>query len=488
MIAIYARQSVDKKDSISIETQIDFAKRLYPEEECKIYIDKGFSGKNIRRPGFISLMQDVRSGLINKIVVYKLDRFSRSLMDFVSIWHELQKYGVEFLSVNEQFDTSTPMGKAMLFITEIFAELERETIAARCLDNYYQRTKTGRWPGGPAPYGYDLYKTLNQEDGKKMTVLIPNENMHYVQLIYEMYAEGNALGAVAKYLNVTGIPGVQRKTWNSVTIARLIRNPAYVIADINVYAYYKQIGVKIVNEVEEFNGTSAGLLVGKRESGTRKRKSDESKTFSLALWEGTIDSGTWIRCQKRLMTNRQIKNTGKGMNSWLSGMLKCGNCGRSIRIQMYKPTGHRSANCTGHIDQVCPEVVHLDLDAVEASVAYELEQLFSTCVDEMIITESHSDAKKELMMIEEKENNLVQTLALGATANLVSKVNLEIERLEKRKSEIDEELMEAIPSTKRTFKHLNMKELSIDEKKVIVKTYIDRIEVLGDDINIVWKI
>ena len=130
--AIYARQSVDKKDSISIESQIEFCKYELKGWNCKEYKDKGYSGKNTERPQFQQLMQDIESGLVRKVVVYKLDRISRSILDFAKMMDFFQKYEVEFVSSTEKFDTSTPMGRAMLNICIVFAQLERETIQKRC--------------------------------------------------------------------------------------------------------------------------------------------------------------------------------------------------------------------------------------------------------------------------------------------------------------------------------------------------------------------
>ena len=149
MDAIYARQSVDKADSLSIQGQIDLC-RQETGTELKIYQDKGFSGKNTNRPEFQRMLADVEKGLIRKIVVYRLDRFSRSIADFGQLWKVLEQYHVEFVSLNEKFDTSTPIGRAMLNIIMVFAQLERETTAERVRDNYYQRAKLGSWPGGPA--------------------------------------------------------------------------------------------------------------------------------------------------------------------------------------------------------------------------------------------------------------------------------------------------------------------------------------------------
>ena len=106
--AIYARQSVDRKDSISIESQIEFCKYELRGGNFKDYKDKGFSGKNTDRPRFQELMADIKRGLIRRVVVYKLDRISRSILDFATMMELFQQYNVEFVSSTEKFDTSTP--------------------------------------------------------------------------------------------------------------------------------------------------------------------------------------------------------------------------------------------------------------------------------------------------------------------------------------------------------------------------------------------
>ena len=167
-IAIYARQSIDKKDSLSIETQIEFCRNNInsnPNElPIEVYADKGYSGKNIQRPEFQRLLSDIKENKIAKIVIYKLDRISRNLLDFTTMYKEFQEHKVEFCSVNETFDTTTATGRAMLKISMVFAEMERENIQLRVKDNYYQRIKTdGRWAGGPAPCGFQNARTADNK-------------------------------------------------------------------------------------------------------------------------------------------------------------------------------------------------------------------------------------------------------------------------------------------------------------------------------------
>ena len=157
--AIYARQSVDKIDSISVESQVEFCKKEVIGREIKVYTDKGYSGKNIDRPAFQELLRDIESGKINRVIVYRLDRISRSVLDFANLIELFQKNHVDFVSTMEKFDTSTPIGKAMLMIVMIFAQLERETIQQRVIDAYSSRSKRGFYMGGRVPFGFELVET-----------------------------------------------------------------------------------------------------------------------------------------------------------------------------------------------------------------------------------------------------------------------------------------------------------------------------------------
>lgn len=152
--ALYFRQSVERVDSISIESQLEYCKYETRGNPYKEHIDRGYSGKNTNRPAFEEMLEDIRQGKISRVIVYKLDRISRSILDFANMMDIFQKYNVEFVSSTERFDTSTPIGRAMLNICIVFAQLERETIQKRVTDAYYSRCKRGFYMGGRIPYGF----------------------------------------------------------------------------------------------------------------------------------------------------------------------------------------------------------------------------------------------------------------------------------------------------------------------------------------------
>ncbi len=135
-IAIYSRKSKLSELGDSVENQINLCRQYIKlnyksDENILIYEDDGFSGKDTERPMFKKLMNDIKQKKIKILVCYKIDRISRNVADFSNTIKFLEQYNVDFVSITEKFDTSTPMGRAMIHISSVFAQLERETIAQR---------------------------------------------------------------------------------------------------------------------------------------------------------------------------------------------------------------------------------------------------------------------------------------------------------------------------------------------------------------------
>ena len=330
MKAIYVRQSIDKKGSLSIEGQIEICKKL-AGDEVKVYSDKGFSGKNTNRPAFMELMEDVKSGKVQKIYVYRLDRFSRSIADFSRIWELLSKHNVEFQSATENFDTSSPMGRAMLNIVQVFAQLERETTAERVKDNYIHRFKLGAWPGGPAPYGFDLVKTVDGD--KKISSLIKNDKSEMVKFIFEEYAKsGTSLSSLAKELTKRGIHGPKRDVWDNVTLSRLLHSPVYVKSNRDTYFHYLALGMRIQQPPEAFDGIHGLNIIGRRDRSQNKYNDLNGQMLTVSEHSGFIEPDLWLKVQYKLSSNKQISRANAGKHSWLTGLLKCAKCGYALKI------------------------------------------------------------------------------------------------------------------------------------------------------------
>lgn len=186
----------------------------------EIYEDAGKSAKNTKRPAFERMMDNIRAGRISYVVVYKIDRISRNLVDFSLMYDEFKKYGTTFISLNEQFDTSSAMGEAMLKIILVFAELERKMTSERVSDIMKDRASQGKWNGANVPLGYKW------SDEKQFPV--PDETeAERVRMIYNMYDKGMRTPAIMRYLNDNHIPTKRNGRWTTKTLADTLRNPFY---------------------------------------------------------------------------------------------------------------------------------------------------------------------------------------------------------------------------------------------------------------------
>lgn len=485
MDAIYARQSVEKADSLSIQGQIDLCRRE-AGEEYRVYQDRGYSGKNTNRPAFQRLLEDVEKGLIQKIIVYRLDRFSRSIADFGRLWEILNQHKVEFVSITESFDTTTPMGRAMLHIIMVFAQLERETTAERVRDNYYQRVKLGSWPGGPAPYGFSLGK-LSDADGRLAPGLIPNECAAIVEQIFTAYAQADAtLGSVARSLNAQQIPGPKRATWDNVTLSRILHSPLYVMADENVYLYYQAKGLVCSNSMEDFDGLHAGMIVGKRNRSAGKYQDLKEQQVSLASHCGLISSDVWLSCQYKLDDNRKLGGSGRGKHTWLSGLLKCAQCGYSIKVNRDKDKYYLV--CSGRSNLgLCDSSIRVNIRELESAVETELSRLLALCPNVEMTEDVKGEAAQALKSIDQKIERLVEAIAAGSELT-VPYINRAIQKLEEQRKGLLEQQARSHHRTKSQAGRIHLSALEFEEKKLVAAQFIQEIKLEGDQAEVIWKV
>lgn len=484
MDAIYARQSIDKKDSVSIETQIDCCRRCTGGEP-EVFQDKGFSGKNTNRPAFRRLMEAVEGGQIAKIIVYRLDRFSRSIADFGRVWETLERHHVQFQSVTENFDTSSPMGRAMLNIVLVFAQLERETIAERVRDNYQHRFSLGAWPGGPAPYGYSLTKITDHE-GRKASSLAANEKAPIVRHIFESYAqEGVSLRGLARALNADGVPGPKRDVWDNVTLSRILHSPLYVQATQDVYWWYLSKGLRPKQEPDAFDGAHACNVIGRRERSKGKYRDLDQQLFSLSSHQGFIPAGLWLKCQVKLDRAAPVSSIIPSKHSWLTGLLKCGGCGYAVKVVKDGKSGKFYLSCSGRSNMgICGRSIRVGLRELEAAVAQELCRILAECPPEEICP-AENGAAKELQQVEERIERLVAALSESSAVS-VSYISAQIEKLHGQREKLLSELhTKKGPGHKR---RLDFEAASFEEKQLIAREFMEKILLKDDEADVIWKL
>ncbi len=482
MNAIYARQSVDKKDSLSIEAQIEQCKK-FAGDNIKVFKDKGYSGKNINRPEFSKLISEVETGNIKKIFVYRLDRFSRSIADFSRIWELLNKHSVEFHSATENFDTSTPMGRAMLNVVLVFAQLERETTSERVKDNYVHRFRLGAWTGGPAPYGFDLTKVVNED--AKTSSLIANDYSSVVKMLFEEYAKpGTSLRSLAKSLGEQGIHGPKREAWDNVTISRILHSPVYVKANDDIYWYYMSKGMEIQQDIEAFDGLHACNVIGRRDRTKNKYNSIDGQMLAVANHEGFIEPDLWLAAQEKLAGNGQISRKNAGKYSWLTGLMKCEKCGYSIKINYFKNENRYSLICSGRSNlAICDCMVDVTLAELEDYVAKEIDSMLRNAPPKDMVVRTSKKAAAELIAIEQKISRLVEALS-ESSKTAAPYIIAQIDAFDKER----ERLLKNSQKGNRPIKQIDFFALSFDEKKIIASNFIERILIHKGNVNIIWQV
>ena len=496
--AVYGRQSVDRKDSISIESQIEFCEYELKGENYKAYTDKGYSGKNTDRPKFQQLMADIQRGLIKKVVVYKLDRISRSILDFATMMEEFQKYNVEFVSSTEKFDTSTPMGRAMLNICIVFAQLERETIQKRVTDAYYSRCLKGFHMSGPAPYGFSLAPTRLHDVRTKMLVEDP-ETKKYALQMFTMYAEPlTSFGDITRYFSEAGIK-IYGKDLTRGFLSQLLRNPAYVIADLDVYEFFKSQGTYIVNEAADFEGGNGCYLYQGRDVAENKNTQLRDQILVLAPHKGFVPSSIWLKCRKKLMNNTTFQSGRKARNTWMAGKVKCGRCGYAL-MSVGNSTGTQYLRCSKRADnkscEGCGKLKTHDFESfIFGEIAKKMSQFESLIGgNEDRVDPRITSLQIELAKVDEEIEKLLDTLS-GANPILLSYANSKIEALDTKRQNLVKEIadLSAEVMSPRQIRELsnhihNWENISFEDRRKVVDGLITQIRATSEYVQIEWKI
>lgn len=528
-IAIYSRKSRTSESGDSIRNQItmckDYANLHFPNSTFTVYEDEGFSGGNIDRPKFKQLIKHIKNNEFDVLICYRLDRISRNVADFSTTLNLLQSYKVDFVSIKENFDTSTPMGTAMMYISSVFAQLERDTIAERITDNLLAlaRTGSGRYLAGTAPFGYKKVKKTNK-DGKVYSTLdvIPSQ-AEIVKLIFDKYLEFQSLGKVESYLFINNIKTKNNCNFDANALNILLRRPTYTIADNVMYKYYKKLGVQLSNSESEFNGKN-GINVFGRSGGGAKGKISKLAAYSnwvvgVGEHKGIIESSKWLHVQKVLDYHKgsSFKRT-HGHYGLLNGILKCSNCGNYMR-----PTGisgktgkfyykcitkEKSLKSKCDIKNIQGNM--LDKDIIDR-INIELNDMESKSLGlnekqnilEKKLTKSNEkekQLKKELKENEQSIKNLIQKLSENNSTTIEKYILKEVEALDNRNKDIEVQLielindkenielenanMEIVQQAKKQIKTFNNSNIDMLSRRSLLKTVIRSIDWDGQKIKI----
>ena len=410
--------------------------------EFEYYIDGGYSGKDLNRPAIQKLIEDCKNHKIDAVFVFKLDRISRSQRDTLYLIEEVfNKYDVSFVSMRENFDTSTPFGKAMIGVLSVFAQLERETILERTRIGLKKRAEAGLWRGGgkiPFPYRYD----------RNTGTLIPiPEQVELLHKMISLYISGKSFNVIGKIVGMD----------ESMVETRIL------------------------------SITNTGKVPYKDE-----------------VYDGQHEAVVSDELYEEILRVNKVRSREKYERHYLlSGKVFCGHCGAKYRYQkwgkrliMYcysqqksKPRYIKDPNCNNK---------RWDTFEVEDAV---LEELFKMSLDLDLFKKTFNIAtvnvkneyRARLEEITKQINNLLNNIASGIA---VEETNNKINELEKEKETIEEKLIESDKREKDNKVSLNMIknlkatwfDMDFDEQRRIIEHLIDKVIVNDNEINIYYNI
>lgn len=454
--ALYGRVSTDGQfeDGYSIDVQLDRMVAYCKSkgwESFKPYIDPGYSGSTLNRPQIQQLIADVDSGRIKTVVVFKLDRLSRSQKDTLFLLEDVfLKNNVTFVSMTESLDTSTPYGKVMIGILSAFAQFERENIFLRTRSGMLERIKRGYWMGGGTiPFGYDY----DREKG----ILVPNKDAETVRKIYELYIKGYGAQRIANLLGLK---------YDRLVTQILTRRT--------------NLG-KIIYKGEEYQGKHEAIV--------------SEETFNTAM--------------KKMAQRHESRAVVSKTPHLLAGLLFCGVCGSRMRYIKWGEKGYRICcysydksktrlvknpeikcdNDRPWSDQVEEAVVHdlltMDTEGIndETNIGNEIQTVSNT--DELLgqIEALNKKLKRLYNLYAESDNEVLYETILDNKA-----------KLESLQEEYDAELKLLKDAKDAAFARFEITGLSDawdfmddNQKQAVTRDCISKIIINRDNLDIFYK-
>lgn len=504
-IALYARKSIERENSISCETQLEYCKAtLKPEERNEkilTFVDNGFSGGNTDREGFQQMLRQIEQGKISKIVVYRLDRISRSLSDFVNILNVLKKHNVKFVSSQESFDTSSPYGEMIVKILMVFAEFERQSIIERVTQAYAHRSEKGFYMGGRKPYGFTLVDAEISGIKTKKLDPVPIE-VEQIKYIFDSYVvAGVSLRRLMDNLiqnNILPSSG----SWSTAKLSTILKNPIYVRADNEIYEYYLRNNAKIISDINEFDGIHGLQVYGK----SKHSAEDFSDMKAVVMMhEGIVSSDVWLKCQKKLEKNKQIGNSISNTTSWLGGKIACSSCGRTMTVTKggLHSDGSRTRyfSCTGKShNRICKGTKNtLYADSLEDMV-YELisEKLMTLKSGRRKISTDNSNKinllKNRISEIKAEQEKLVDIMLRdGLESEMLILLNNKAKKLSEEKKTLLEKIESLESEESEVINVINLskkwKTANFEERRAVCNLLIEKIFIDYDGaVKVIWNI
>lgn len=393
-VAIYARVSTEEqaKEGFSIAAQLQTLRQyaqIYNWEVVDEYVDEGISGKSVKgRPEMKRLIRDVEDERFDAVLVWKISRLSRNMLETLMLLDKFEKYNVKFISYSENFDTSSPIGRLVLQIMASIAEMERNTLAENVKLGMKQRALEGRWNGGVV-FGYD---TVKKE------LVINKKEAEVVQLIYHMYADGKGLRAISNYLNKAGYKTKRNRYFSINGVAQILDNVIY-------------------------NGKISWLKFENWESKRRKGK-NPNPIIVEGKHEAIISDELWNVVLAR-RKSKSFKQRQSNEPFLISQLLRCPDCGQGMVPSITTYT-RKDGTKRKHRYYVCSNFHNKGSAACKANSirADEAEDEVINRIEKLV-------TNKQKLYKTLKEIN-------SSSASSLNKLNKELEQIENRLLEIQQ--------------------------------------------------
>lgn len=539
MIFIYSRKSKWTGRGESVENQLAMCREYIQyniegsgDAEIIEYEDEGYSGKNTNRPQFQKMMAEIKKGGCNYLVCYKLDRLGRNIADLANLIETLNRLNVSFISIKERFDTSTPIGKAMIYFAGVLAQMEREQIAERVRDNMIMLARKGRWLGGNTPLGFaaeaEEKVSINGKSKKSFRLTVNEEEMQTVRFIFKEYLEKQSLIGIVKYFLNHDIRTKRGNEYTTTAVKDILMNPVYCIADQEAYEYFWNLGCQVCMDREEADGKYGLISYAKTSSSQYKSKDNAPEKWIIAKGKhkGIVSGKDFSKIQRVLARNSAKGDTWhKPQNpvSLLSGLLYC-SCGHMMRPKNYSAKqvtekGERKfsylcpykdlthgekcsvANVQGNLldELVCREVLRYNEENSN------INQILKKAIEAMKATgekkvTSADFLGQEIQKKRKEAQNLISVLAKsGGNEEFISQIEKEIMKLndecaalEKERSEMGQEgwkiqgdkqqvevLLEQFATFQKTFDTMN-----VVQKREYLRMILDKVVWDGEQAHI----
>lgn len=457
-VGIYPRKSVyrDNSDSVSVQVQLckDYAGIIFKDKETtfKIYDkDEGFSGKNTNRPGFQELMADVKNDTLDVVMVYKLDRISRNVQEFSAMYEVFQQHNVSFVSVKESFDTTTPMGRTVMYILAAFAQLERENTSERVTDNMRALGSAGKWTGGKLPTGMT---SVRRQIGEKehSYLIVDKDKIWLVKMLYDLLLQGYTITKLERHCRDHGIKSQSGKYLNTSQIYNIITNPVYCQNSAEAYYYFHDLGC-ILPDPALFDGQKGLIGYGKTKTGktTQKRQEKSDWTIAVGIHDPVMPADQWIAAQKRLGINKMVRSA-KYECGILKGVIHC-RCGARMDVRTYQKNGRIFSYyyCTDMFRQGKSKcnTEYIRIEQLEEAFLKQLRRIrfnpdgFKLRPDADNTMQSSSSIKDEIKQTTAAIDNLTAALMNASDSPAAVYIISKIEDLDKQKKALEASLRQS---------------------------------------------